>query len=134
MDGEGMKDKNNMTYAYLMKAADDNFDGDYIDHQIKYINVFFGGVDGIRFVFPRVVPSIVELINACGDGDSVMIVEPVRLLKDCYSMSKIGDLCIQRGVSFEILVLGFKHCDTEESRKILDSIDNNKAINVDITL
>ena len=95
----------------------------YVEHQIKSIHAFFGYEGGIDFVFERYNYSILDLIETCNDGDSVLILETYGLTKGYWSLEEIGNACLKKGVSFEMLNPPFKHCDSKESKKTLLAIE-----------
>jgi hypothetical protein len=43
--------------------------------------------------------------------------------KGYWSLEEIGNACLKKGVSFEMLNPPFKHCDSKESKKTLLAIE-----------
>ena len=128
----------NKTYTYLTAKGNELIErkitacypdsGDWyvslrVYNQIKFVNNFFGSTNGIEFIFGSDQFSILDLIKKCNDGDSVMVVDSLWLTEEYWSLDDIGNICLERGVSFEILNPPFKHCDTKESKKTLLAVE-----------
>jgi DNA invertase Pin-like site-specific DNA recombinase len=99
-------DKNNQRDAINKVAKSRNIKIDYIE-------------DTVSSGKPYAKRGISKLINRCNKGDSIIVAEVSRFARNTEEMLMISRICLEQGISLEILNPALKFDDSIATKAVI---------------